>query len=281
MPKIIIHSASLDETSGQQITKAIHGELRAAGQYYLLDSDAGITPEMIEQLRRQLDCDINLLPDDFDAEQTRLLVTDMDSTLINIECVDEIADFLGIKAQVAAITESAMRGEIDFQTSLRKRVGLLKGLDCNVLERVYNERLSLNPGAEVLIAGLKSGGIKIALVSGGFTFFTRRLQERLGLDYVLANELEIRDGKLTGDVLGEIVDGAVKADFLETTCQQLGLESTQAIAMGDGANDLLMMSVAGLGIAYHAKPAVQSKADVVINHGGLDAVLHLLQINEP
>jgi phosphoserine phosphatase len=281
MPKIILHCDNLDDASQQLINKIIHGTIHKQGAYAVLETDVAIAPEEIKQLRMQLPFDINLLPEGFSPGQIKLLITDMDSTLINIECVDEIADFLGIKPQVAAITESAMRGEIDFQTSLRKRVGLLAGLDCHVLNTVYQERLQLNPGAEQLITGLKQTGIKTALVSGGFTFFTERLQQRLGFDYVLANRLAIENDKLTGQVLGDIVDGSVKAGFLEQICTAMHIAPTDAIAMGDGANDLLMMNSAGIGVAYHAKPAVQDKADIVLNHSGLDAVLHLLQIDTP
>ena len=279
MPRIILHCSNLDAASQHLINTTLPGTVQSHGEYAVLESDIRITPEQIKQLRLQLHFDINPLPDDFDPTQIRLLMMDMDSTLINIECVDEIADFLGIKPQVAAITESAMRGEIDFQTSLRKRVGLLTGLDCHVLDTVYRERLQLNPGAERLIDGLKQAGIKIALVSGGFTFFTERLQQRLDLDFVMANELDIDQEKLTGHVQGKIVDGTVKAEYLEQTCSALQISSAKAIAMGDGANDLLMMNIAGLGVAYHAKPAVQEQADVVLNHSGLDAVLHLLQLD--
>ena len=278
MPRIILHSADIEAEHQQLITRQIPGDIVGKDQFGWLETDVSVLPDQLNHLRMQLPFDINLLPDGFEPDQAKLLVTDMDSTLISIECVDEIADYLGIKPQVAAITESAMRGEIDFQTSLRQRVGLLKGLDSHVLQSVYDERLSLNPGAEKLMSGLKAAGIKTALVSGGFTFFTSRLQQRLDIDFILANELEIEEDKLTGHVLGDIVDGSAKANFLETTSAELGIDPQQAIAMGDGANDLLMMSVAGLGVAYHAKPAVQGKADIVINHQGLDAVLHLLNL---
>ena len=217
---------------------------------------------------------------DVSTTSPALLITDMDSTLISIECVDEIADFLGIKDKVAEITESAMRGEIDFNTSLQKRVKLLKGLDYGVLEKVYQERLQLNPGAEKLIATLQSVGIKTALVSGGFTYFTERLKKRLKLDFTLSNTLEVQDGKLTGSVLGDIVNGDVKAGFLKQLAQQLGVDLSRTIAVGDGANDLLMMGLAGLGVAYRAKPKVQQQSDVVLNYSGLDAILHFLNVGE-
>ena len=201
----------------------------------------------------------------------------MDSTLINIECVDEIADFVGVKPQVAAITAAAMRGEIDFATSLTRRVALLKGLERDALEHVYRERLRLNPGAETLLAGLRARGIHFALVSGGFTFFTSRLKERLQIDFTLANELEIVDGRLTGAVIGEIVGAQAKSDFLHHLCADLGIAPGQAIAVGDGANDLQMLQAAGLGVAYHAKAVVQAQADIALNHSGLDGILALLQ----
>ena len=215
----------------------------------------------------------------FDPGQVRLLITDMDSTFINIECVDEIADFMGIKPQIAAITQSAMRGEINFETSLTKRIGLLSGLPADALEHVYNERLKLNPGGEALVAGLKSRKIKIALVSGGFTYFTDRLKERYRLDYTLSNTLEIIANKLTGKVQGKIIGAEAKADFLTQLCKQLGITTRQVIAMGDGANDLKMMKLAGLSIAYHAKPAVQVEADVMLNYSGLEGVLGFLDID--
>ena len=206
-----------------------------------------------------------------------LVVMDMDSTLINIECIDEIADMQGIKPQVAEITEAAMRGEIDFAESLRRRVALLKNLDERALQRVYDERLKLNPGAELMLAELKKHGIKTLLVSGGFVFFTQRLKERLGLDFAHANELEIVDGKLTGEVQGKIVDAQGKADWLNRIRVELELKPEQVIAMGDGANDLKMMAEAGSSIAYHAKPVVRAQASYALNFVGLDGFLNLLE----
>lgn len=214
--------------------------------------------------------------DDHTLDNTGLVVMDMDSTLISIECIDEIADMQGLKPQVAAITESAMRGEIEFAESLRRRVALLEGLDESALQRVYDERLNLNPGAEKLLAALQARGIKTLLVSGGFTFFTERLKQRVGLDYAHANTLEILDGKLTGKVLGDVLDAQGKADWLNRIREELGLHASQVIAIGDGANDLKMMATAGIGIAYHAKPVVRAQATYAISHAGLDGVLHLL-----
>jgi phosphoserine phosphatase len=203
-----------------------------------------------------------------------LLVMDMDSTLITIECIDEIADMQGLKPQVSAITEAAMRGEIDFAESLRRRVSLLAGLGQSALQRVYDERLQLSPGAETLLAAARAAGIRTLLVSGGFTFFTERLQPRLGLDYTAANTLDVADGRLTGYVLGDIVDAQGKADWLNRVRSQLGLKKEQVIAMGDGANDLKMMAEAGVSIAYRAKPVVRAQAVHAINFAGLDGILN-------
>ncbi|TDV36397.1 phosphoserine phosphatase [Paraburkholderia caballeronis] len=209
-------------------------------------------------------------------DQFGLVAMDMDSTLITIECIDEIADFCGLKSEVAAITEASMRGEIkDFNESLTRRVALLEGLDASALERVYEERLQLSPGATQMLAGAKAAGLKTLLVSGGFTFFTERLKARLGLDFTRANTLEIVDGKLTGRVSGEIVNADVKARTLVETCAQLGIEPRRAIAMGDGSNDLKMMAQAGLSVAFRAKPVVREAASVAFNYVGLDGLLRL------
>jgi phosphoserine phosphatase len=182
----------------------------------------------------------------------------------------------GLKSQVAAITEAAMRGELDFAASLTKRVALLEGLDAEALERVYEERLRLSPGAEAMLAGVQAAGMKTLLVSGGFTFFTERLQQRLGLDYAHANVLEVRAGKLTGKVVGGIVDALEKKRTVERVCAELGITPRQAIVMGDGANDLQMMGIAGLSVAFRAKPVVRAQAGVALNFSGLDALLTIL-----
>jgi len=204
-----------------------------------------------------------------------LFVTDMDSTLIGIECIDEIADMQGLKTEVAAITEAAMRGEIAFGESLTRRVGLLKGLDEGALARVYEERLTLNPGAEQLMRGLRQAGLRTVLVSGGFTYFTDRLKDRLGFDHAFANRLEVDNGRLTGRIIGDIVDAAAKRKVLESVRDEIGLLNTQTIAAGDGANDLEMLEAAAIGVAYHAKPVVRTRASYAISHAGLDGILNL------
>ncbi len=212
----------------------------------------------------------------------KLIAFDMDSTLINIECVDEIADAVGRKAEVAAITEAAMRGEItDFKDSLRRRMALLKGVSVASMDEVYHQRLKLNPGAAELVHACKAAGLKVLLVSGGFTFFADRIRDELGIDYLRANVLEIENGLLTGKLVdqpwGDICDGEEKRRMLIETCGTLGINPLQAIAMGDGANDLPMMGAAGLSVAYHAKPKVREQAMGAINEGGLDRLLELMK----
>jgi phosphoserine phosphatase len=211
----------------------------------------------------------------------KLIAFDMDSTLINIECVDEIADAAGRKAQVAAITEAAMRGEIaDYKESLRQRVALLRGVTLAHMHQVLTQRLRLNPGAAALVRACQAAGLKTLLVSGGFTFFTDAVQSMLGIDWTRSNVLELQDGVLTGRLVdqawGDICDGEEKRRMLLQTCATMGIAPAQAIAMGDGANDLPMMAQAGLSVAYHAKPAVRDKAMVAINNGGLDRLLEVL-----
>ena len=206
----------------------------------------------------------------------RLVAMDMDSTLITIECIDEIADMQGLKPQVSEITEAAMRGELDFSESLRRRVALLAGLDAGALQRVYDERLRISPGGEAMLQAVQAAGIRTLLVSGGFTFFTERLGARLGLDYTHANVLEIADGKLTGRVVGGIVDAEEKKRTVERVCAELGIAPSQAVVMGDGANDLAMMRIAGLSVAFRAKPVVRAQADVALNYSGLDGLLTIL-----
>jgi len=204
-----------------------------------------------------------------------LVAMDMDSTLLAIESIDEIADMHGMKPQVAEITQRTMRGEIVFEESLRQRTALLQGLEEEALQQVYDSRVRLSPGAEKMLQRMKSAGLKTMVISGGFTFFTERIKARLDFDYAAANTLEIVDGKLTGRVLGKILGAEGKAEALKKVSDKLGLGQKQIIAIGDGANDLKMMEEAGVSIAYHAKPIVQEKATYAINHVGLDGVVNL------
>jgi len=212
----------------------------------------------------------------------KLIAFDMDSTLINIECVDEIAEAAGRKAEVAAITEAAMRGEIaDYKDSLRRRVALLAGVSEAALQRVYDERLRLNPGVETFVAACRAAGLKTLLISGGFTFFSERIRHRLKLDFARANTLGVANGRLTGTLFdrpwGDIVDGAEKKRVLLEVAELMGIDASETIAVGDGANDLPMMEAAGLSIAYHAKPAVRERASITIEAGGMDRALAVLR----
>lgn len=240
------------------------------------------TPADVRAMRKdflsiaaQMGVDIALQEDNAFRRNRRLVAFDMDSTLIRVEVIDELAKAWGVGAEVSAITESAMRGELDFRQSLKKRLSLLKGLPVDTLERIAAD-IPLNDGAEKLVRNLKRFGYKTAVISGGFTFFGERLRERLGLDHVHANELGIADGKLTGEVVGEVVDARRKADLLQAIAESEHISLKQTIAVGDGANDLPMLNLAGLGIAFRAKPLVKEGAGHAISTLGLDAVLYLL-----
>jgi phosphoserine phosphatase len=230
--------------------------------------------EGIAAAARERRIDHAFVPRSRQLADVRIVAMDMDSTLITIECIDEIADLLGIKPEVASITERAMRGEIDFRASLSQRVALLKGLPLTALERVYTERLQLSPGAEHMLARFQAAGAKSLLVSGGFTFFTDRLKSRLALDFTLSNVLEIAEGRLTGRVAGDIVDADAKAQALRD--HRASLPAGLAVAIGDGANDLPLFRAADLSIAYRAKPIVREQATHALDFSGLDAVVNLL-----
>jgi len=207
----------------------------------------------------------------------RLLAMDMDSTLITIECIDELGELARKGTEIAAITAQAMRGEIEYRESLTRRVSALAGMKEDVLAQVYEERLKLTPGAEALLAACRKHGVQILLVSGGFTFFTERLKERLGLNHTISNVLEIKHGKLTGALVGDIVDADAKAAKFRAVAKELGASKDQTVAIGDGANDLKMMNEAGISVAFHAKPVVRAQATCALNRSGLDAVVNLFE----
>lgn len=275
MATIIIHTNALNFEQSKVLERKL-GKLSAVKNHYRAEIEEAPSRVELAELSESLQLDINILPEQFKADSVKLFISDMDSTLISIECVDEIADYINVKPQVAAITEAAMRGELNFEESLTERVALLKGLKTSALQEVYDDRLTLNPGAETWISGLKDKGMKFALVSGGFTFFTERLKERLALDYTRANVLGEADNELTGVVEGGIIGAQAKADFLIELCDELEITMAQTIAVGDGANDLMMMQEAGLSVAYHAKPTVQAQADTALNYRGLDAILDFI-----
>ena len=281
LPEKLIFSLKDQALQHGIVLHSIGGQV-SNGTYYSerFESSAHIEIAHREQLRAlaaSFNADLCFLKAELVPQDIRVLAMDMDSTLINIECIDEIADFTGKKSAVAEITEATMRGEIkDFQESLRRRVALLEGVHADALESVYRERLRPNPGAAELLAGAHERGIYTLLVSGGFTFFTEKLRQQLGFKQTQANTLEIIDGKLTGRVLGDIVDGAAKAAHLDAACARLGCTKANAITMGDGANDLIMMNGSGISVAYQAKPVVKEKADAAFDRVGLDAALLLI-----
>ena len=281
-----IHEKLVFELKDQALTfgTTLHtiGSQISNGAYYSerWESNQSLDVSQRESLRAiaaRFNSDLCFLGANLQPTDIKVLAMDMDSTLINIECIDEIADFTGKKAAVAQITEATMRGEIkDFQESLRRRVALLEGISADALEAVYRERLQPNPGAAELLVGANERGLYTLLVSGGFTFFTEKLRQQLGFKQAQANTLEIIDGKLTGKVLGDIVDGAAKAAYLDEACRLLGCTKANAMTMGDGANDLIMMNGSGISVAYRAKPIVKEKADAAFDRVGLDAALLLI-----
>ncbi|OZI38298.1 phosphoserine phosphatase SerB [Bordetella genomosp. 10] len=276
---LVLQSLTLSAEQAEQVAALAQAQglqRLSATAARLLDvqTDAATRAEVRDWCERN-GIDQAFVPKGSRLSDCKVLVMDMDSTLINIECIDEIADIAGVKPKVAEITEAAMRGEIaDFSESLRRRVALLAGLPARALEQVYAERLRLNPGAERLIETAQAAGIKVMLVSGGFTFFTDRLRERLKLDSAQANDLEIENGVLTGKVRGEIIDAQGKAVRLREFARRHGAAPEQVIAMGDGANDLQMLGAAGWSVAYHAKPIVREQTRYALNVSGLDGVLN-------
>ncbi|NQY51352.1 MAG: phosphoserine phosphatase SerB [Piscirickettsiaceae bacterium] len=276
MRQMVLQGSNLTIHAAKDIAVKLQGTVKINNDYAVVELFR-ITASNLQMIRSNFDFDINVIPIIFEPKETKLLVMDMDSTLINIECINEIAGFVNLKLQVSNITKAAMRGEIDFQTSLRQRVSLLKGVDVNVLKRVYLERLQLNIGSKIMLKRLRQRNIKTALVSGGFTFFTDRLKRQLGLDFSMANTLGEYNGRLTGEVIGDICDAQTKADLLLEYCDKLDIHPRQAVAIGDGSNDLLMMNEAGMGVAYHAESIVQQKANTAINYCGLEGILGLLQ----
>jgi phosphoserine phosphatase len=276
--RLIVQAPDIDTPTLKALAKLAGAERidavsRGADQAFALTParNAGEIVAYCAQVK--LDC--AFVPTGQRLDRVRLLAMDMDSTLITIECVDEIADMMRIRQEVAAITASAMRGEIDFRQSLTRRVALLRGLDIAALQRVYDERLELSSGAERLLAGMRDVGAQSLLVSGGFTFFTERLKARLGLDHTCANTLEIVDGRLTGRLVGSIIDAEAKAACFGRLRAKLATHGGLAVAIGDGANDLPMLDAADVSVAYHAKPVVRARATYAIDYCGLDAVLNL------
>ena len=272
---LIIQGALLADDDLRQLSHlagAQRIERLAPGAYRL--TGAQQRPGIAEYCTRAR-LDFGFIPEKRRLADMGLLAIDMDSTLITIECIDEVADLAGVKVAVSAITAAAMSGEIDYAESLRLRIGFLRGLDEDALARVYDERLRLSPGAEIMLAAMQRAGVRTLLVSGGFSYFTERLKARLGLDYSLSNALEIEGGRLTGRVVGQIIDAQAKAAKLRAVRDELGIAAERIIAIGDGANDLAMMAEAGVSIAYRAKAVARGIADYALDYAGLDGVLNL------
>jgi phosphoserine phosphatase len=280
MHKLILQAPNIETQTLKQLARLTGAQgieaVQVAGlghqAFRLPGADAARRDEVAARCEAE-QIDFAFVPADLSLADLGLVVMDMDSTLITIECIDEIADMLGIKPQVAAITARSMRGEIDFRQSLTERVALLAGLEESALERVYTERLALMPGAQTLLNTVHAIGAHTLLISGGFTFFTDRLKARLGLSAAIANVLEVDGGRLTGRIVGDIVDADTKAQELVKMRDALGLAPHQVVALGDGANDLKMLAAAGFGIACHAKPLVKAQARYALDHVGLDGVL--------
>jgi len=278
------HQLNIDEMtrlSGRFALQDENPHRRACVEFSLRGVPEDITKlrEELMEITRDEEVDIAFQEDDLYRRNRRLIVFDMDSTLIQVEVIDELARAAGIGEQVSAITESAMRGEIDFKESFHRRMGLLKGLDESVLKEIA-ESLPITEGADRLISNLKKLGYQVGILSGGFTYFANYLQAKLGIDFVGANTLDIEDGKLTGIVKGDIVDGAKKAELLQEMAAKMGIGMEQTIAVGDGANDLPMLGLAGLGVAFHAKPVVRENAQHAISTLGLDGILYLLGVRD-
>jgi phosphoserine phosphatase len=274
---LIVQGEEVETPDLKELCRLSHGqsiERISDEAFRVTQADAGTKSAVADHCARAR-LDFGFVAEGRKLADFALLAMDMDSTLISIECIDEIADFAGRKAEVAAVTAAAMRGEIDWPESLRRRVAALKGLEESALERVYSERLRFNKGAEKLLAAARRCGVKTLLVSGGFTYFTDRVRERLGFDYAYSNTLAVEGGHLSGRVTGPLVDAQGKAAHVARLKRELGIPRERVVAIGDGANDLAMLAEAGTSVAYHAKPVVQEKADYALDYAGLDGLLNL------
>ena len=272
METLIIHSQDL--IIAEKLTRSLKGDLEKRKNHFRIHTNFNFT---IEKLRLENTVDINLYQKRFNFADIKLVVSDMDSTLITIETIDEIAKASGMSSEVALITEQAMQGRLDFTESFKKRVSILKGVNTSAFESVYNNSLKLSPGAKELINFFKSTGIKSAIISGGLSYFAERLHNSLGVDTYRANNVEVANNSLTGAVEGKIIDANEKANYINELCALYQLKREQVIAIGDGANDLEMMKIAGVSVAFHAKPLLQKNCDVIINYGGLDSVIDFFE----
>ena len=268
MKTIIIHSQDL--SLAQRLSMSLKGELEQRKKHFRIHTSNSFNLNHLRELNK---VDLNLVSETFNFSEVRLLVSDMDSTLITIETIDEIAKAVGMSNEIAEITEQAVQGDLDFTESFKKRVSILSGVNTSSFKTVYDNHLQLSPGVPELIMFFKSLGIKSAVVSGGLVYFAERLKNQLGLDTFQANNVEIDNNYLTGRVLGKVIDAKEKANYIYELCELYQLQREQVIAIGDGANDLEMMKIAGISVAYRAKPVLQKSCDIIINYSGLDSVV--------
>ncbi len=277
---LILHNCNVKLT--QEIASSLNTNYQIYSKFSCLDIDnlLSLQKQQLVSIRIKYQVDINIYPKHFNFNKASVLVSDMDSTIINIECIDELAKIAGVGDEVAKITASAMHGELDFKASLIKRLSLLSGLNYLELISVYNNSLKFNSGAKELMQFLVSNNIRSALVSGGFNFFASRVAKKLGMDDFLANELEVTNNKLTGKVLGSIIDGNKKALFVDYLVKKYNTKHNLIITLGDGSNDLLMMQKSGLSVAYNAKEILQNYADIIINYGGLDILIDFFKASK-
>jgi phosphoserine phosphatase len=265
---LIVHEHNIE--TAKKVALNINGELEARKSHYRVHTKSNFE---IENLRSHHSVDLNIFDQGFDYDNIKLMVSDMDSTLISIETIDEVARQVGLSNEVSFITEEAMQGQLDFSESFKKRLSILKGVGTESFNEVYKNKMELNPGASELVKFLKSIKIKTALVSGGVNFFAEKVTDVLGIDTYRANDVEIKNEALTGKVLGAVIDAKAKANYIEELCNYYELSPKQVIAIGDGANDLEMMKVAGLSVAYHGKPILKKSCNIQINFGGLDSLI--------
>ena len=269
---LIVHSH--EQETAKKIAQEIQGEIEKNKKHFRIHTK---TEFDIDNLRTENSVDLNIFDCSFDYSNIKLMVSDMDSTLISIETIDEVAKEVGLYSEVSLITEEAMQGNLDFSESFKKRLSILKGVRTESFEAVFNNRMNLNPGARELITFFSSNQIKTALVSGGITYFAEKVKNKLGIDTFKANEVEIIDESITGNALGKVVDGKAKAGYIEELCEFYDINSEQVIAIGDGANDLEMMKVSGLSVAYKGKPILRKNCDIQINHSGLDCLIDFFE----
>ena len=265
---LIVHDNNIE--TAKKVALNINGELEARKSHYRVHTKSNFE---IENLRSHHSVDLNIFDQGFDYDNIKLMVSDMDSTLISIETIDEVARQVGLSNEVSFITEETMQGQLDFSESFKKRLSILKGVSTESFNEVYKNKMELNPGASELVKFLKSIKIKTALVSGGINFFAEKVSDVLGIDTYRANDVEIKNEALTGKVIGAVVDAKAKANYIEELCNYYGLSPKQVIAIGDGANDLEMMKVAGLSVAYQGKPILKKSCNIQINFGGLDSLI--------